>query len=125
MSFFEAIAVDFRKYATFTGVAGRAEFWWFTLFVFLGSAALSALNLATPQGTIYVGSSLAAAFGAAVLLPSLAVTVRRLRDTGRSWANLFWLLVPIAGVVVLVVLLAQRGQVDAEPPAPVAGAAHA
>lgn len=109
MSFFEAIATAFKKYATFTGTAGRPEFWWFALFVYLGAAALNALNLITPQGTIYLGSSLSAVFGLAVLLPYLAVTVRRLRDTGRSWANLFWLLLPIAGLIVLIVLLAQPG----------------
>lgn len=124
MSFFEAIAVNFRKYATFTGVASRPEFWWFALFVSLGGAALSALNLVTPQGTVYVGTSLAACFGAAVLLPSLAVTVRRLRDSGRSWTNLFWLLLPVAGLIVLIVLLAQRGTTaPAAEPAP--GTAHA
>jgi len=109
MSFFQAIAVDFKKYATFTGVAGRPEFFWFALFVFLGGAVLNALNLATPQGTIYLGSSLSACFSAAMLLPYLAVAVRRLRDSGRSWANLFWLLLPIAGLIVLIVFLAQRG----------------
>jgi len=109
MSFFQAIAVDFKKYATFTGVAGRPEFWWFALFVLLGGAVLNALNLATPLGTIYLGSSLSASFSAAVLVPCLAVAVRRLRDCGHSWANLFWLLLPIAGLVVLIVLLAQRG----------------
>ncbi|MGO4535891.1 DUF805 domain-containing protein [Leifsonia sp. 2MCAF36] len=109
MSFFQAIAIDFKKYATFSGVADRAEFWWFALFVYVVGAALNALNLVTPQGTVYIGSSLAACFGAAVLLPYLAVTVRRLRDCGRSWTNLFWLLLPIAGLIVLIVFLAQRG----------------
>ena len=122
MSFFEAIAVNFKKYATFTGVAGRPEFWWFALFVYVVGAALNALNLVTPQGTIFVGSSLAAFFGAAVLLPYLAVTVRRLRDCGRSWANLFWLLLPIAGLIVLIVLLAQPGQTAPAPSHPGEGA---
>lgn len=37
--------------------------------------------------------------GIAVLLPNLAVAVRRLRDAGYGWGNLFWILVPIAGIV--------------------------
>jgi uncharacterized membrane protein YhaH (DUF805 family) len=122
MTFFQAIAVNFRKYATFTGVAGRPEFWWFALFVYLGGLALSALNLVTPLGTIYLGSSLSAFFGAAVLLPYLAVTVRRLRDSGRSWANVFWLLLPIAGLIVLIVFLAQTSRSSAAPAAPVSAA---
>ena len=45
--------------------------------------------------------------GIAVLLPNLAVAVRRLRDAGYGWGNLFWILVPIAGIVVLIVLWTQ------------------
>lgn len=110
MSFFQAIETNFKKYATFSGLASRSEFWWFALFVYLVGAALNALNLVTPQGTVFLGSSLSACFAAVVLLPYLAVTVRRLRDTGRSWTNLFWLLLPIAGLIVLIVFLAQPGR---------------
>jgi uncharacterized membrane protein YhaH (DUF805 family) len=41
------------------------------------------------------------------LLPNLAVAVRRLRDAGYGWGHLFWILVPIAGIFVLVTLWAQ------------------
>ena len=53
------------------------------------------------------GSSLAGLWSLAVLLPSLAVTVRRLRDAGYQWGHIFWLLLPVAGVIVLIVLCAQ------------------
>ena len=46
-------------------------------------------------------SLLAGLWGIAVLLPNLAVAVRRLRDAGYGWGNLFWVLVPLAGIVVL------------------------
>ncbi|WP_291048660.1 DUF805 domain-containing protein [Herbiconiux sp.] len=36
-------------------------------------------------------------------MPTLAVTVRRLRDANRSWAELFWLLLPIVGLIVLII----------------------
>ncbi len=113
MTFFQSIETNLRKYAGFTGTAGRPEFWWFALFVYLGAAALGALNIPTPLGTIAIGTSLAACFAVATFLPFLAVTVRRLRDTGRSWANLFWLLLPLAGLIVLIVFLAQPSQVTA------------
>lgn len=61
----------------------------------------------TPEGVITLGSSLAGAWSIAVLLPSLAVAVRRLREAGRSWAELFWLLLPVAGLIVLIVRLAE------------------
>jgi uncharacterized membrane protein YhaH (DUF805 family) len=123
MTFFEAIQANFRKYAEFTGTARRPEFWWFALFVYLAAAALAALNIATPNGVVYFGSSLAAAFGAATVLPLLAVTVRRLRDAGYGWGHVFWLLLPIAGLIVLIVLLAQPTRpVEVPVDAPLGGA---
>jgi hypothetical protein len=43
MTFGTAIATGFRKYADFSGVAGRPEFWWFNLFLVLGSFVAGAL----------------------------------------------------------------------------------
>jgi uncharacterized membrane protein YhaH (DUF805 family) len=103
MSFGDAIVTVFRKYAEFTGRATRAEFWWFALFSTIVSSALGALNLATPEGVIAVGSSLAGVWSIGVLVPSLAVAVRRLRDAGRAWTDLFWILLPLAGLIVLIV----------------------
>lgn len=105
MSFGDAIASVTRKYAEFTGRASRSELWWFILFSTIVSAALGAFNLVTPEGVITLGSSLAGIWSIVVLVPTLAVTVRRLRDAGRSWAELFWLLLPIAGLIVLIVHL--------------------
>ena len=125
MNFQTAIATVFRKYAEFTGRATRPEFWWFVLFSVLVSSALNAFNVFTMDGVISIGSSLSGVWAVAVLLPSLAVTVRRLRDAGRSWAELFWLLLPIAGVIVLIVHLCDLSvpeqvapSVPAAPPTP-------
>ena len=120
MTFFEAIKTGFRKYADFTGRATRPEFWWWTLFTTLVSAALNALSVpmygvmysrmmdygpAFTNG--YSSFSLAGLWSIAVLLPSLAVAVRRLRDAGRKWTQLFWLLLPLAGLIVLIVRLCE------------------
>lgn len=45
----------------------------------------------------------------AVLLPQLAVTFRRLHDTGRSGWNLLWYLLPLIGVIVMLVFLCEEG----------------
>lgn len=122
MTFFDSITTVFRKFAEFGGRASRPEFWWFTLFSALVTGALGSLNLSSTTGTFdafrmlgeqstattttfYLGSSLAAVWSFVVLLPSLAVTVRRLRDAGHKWTELFWLLLPIAGVIILIVRL--------------------
>jgi uncharacterized membrane protein YhaH (DUF805 family) len=107
MSFGEAIKTVVRKYAEFTGRATRPEFWWWALFNLLVAAALNFFNVIRIGDNAYLGSLLAGLWGVAVLLPNLAVTVRRLRDSGYGWGHLFWILVPIAGIFVLIAFLAQ------------------
>ena len=101
MTFGQAIGSCFNKYATFSGRAARAEYWYFVLFNLLLSLA---------AGIVDAGSGVAS--GVAVLvtfLPGLAVTVRRLHDIDRSgWWTLIFLL-PVIGAVMLVVWLASRG----------------
>ncbi|MCU1585567.1 MAG: hypothetical protein JWM49_2123 [Microbacteriaceae bacterium] len=102
----QSLRAVLQKYADFTGTAVKPEFWWFVLFSVIAHLALNSPNIFTDQGTVYLGASLSGAFGLVVLVPTLAVTVRRLRDAGRSWAELFWLLHPIAGLIVLIIHLA-------------------
>jgi uncharacterized membrane protein YhaH (DUF805 family) len=105
MTFFDAIVSVVRKFAEFRGRASRSEFWWWALFTYLVTAVLAVIpfDAARVSGSPYV-----AAWSRIVLLPSLAVEVRRLRDAGRCWGHVFWVLLPVAGLIVLVVLLAQR-----------------
>jgi uncharacterized membrane protein YhaH (DUF805 family) len=126
MSFATAIQTVFRKYAVFEGRAGRAEFWWWILFTTLVSAALNTLTLAmtpvidTPylHFTYQPASGLATAWSLAVLVPTLAVAVRRLRDAGYRWTFLFWLLLPLAGLIIVIVLLAQPSVPGPAAPVP-------
>lgn len=107
VTFGTAIRLAFQKYAEFEGRATRPEYWWFILFVVLMSAALGALDVRTPDGVIYLGTSLASVWAVATTVPTIAIGVRRLRDAGRRWTELFWLLLPIAGVIVLIVRLSE------------------
>lgn len=104
MDFLTAIRTVFSKYAAFSGRAGRAEFWWWALFTGLVSIAISIGESATTGST---STPLAGLWGLAVLLPTLGVKVRRLRDGGFGWGHVFWVLLPGVGLVVLAVLLAQ------------------
>jgi uncharacterized membrane protein YhaH (DUF805 family) len=117
MSFGEAIQTVFRKYAEFTGRATRAEFWWWALFNVLVASALSLFNVIRIGDNAYLGSLLAGLWGIAVLLPSLAVAVRPLRDAGYGWGLLFFILVPVAGIVVLIVYWAQPTKAAVPPTA--------
>ena len=121
MSFGEAIQTCFRKYAEFIGRAGRAEFWWWALFNVLVASALGLFKVIGIGDNANLGSLLAGLWGIAVLLPSLAVGVRRLRDAGYPWGWMFFLLVPFAGGVLLIILWAQpTKETLPAPPAPTA-----
>lgn len=99
MTFGESISTCFSKYATFDGRASRSEYWWWFLFTFLGSAAAGIVN-----------ETASALFSLAVLLPSVAVGVRRLHDTDRSgWFLLLWV-IPLIGWIILVVWAVQEGK---------------
>lgn len=101
MSFGEAVTTCLRNYATFAGRATRPEYWWFSLFTVLAGFVGIAVDLALHT---YV-FSLIASLG--LLLPTLAVTVRRLHDTGRSGWWMFIALIPLVGSIWLIVILAE------------------
>lgn len=96
MNFADAVKVCFTKYADFSGRASKPEFWWWTLFTFVGGMALGVIS-----------DKVSAAFFIATLLPSLAVGSRRLHDIGRSGWQQLWTLVPIVGWLLLLYWLVQ------------------
>ncbi len=98
-----------KQYAVFSGRAQRAEFWWFVLFNVIVSVVLSLIDrvLGTTAGAnIGILSSI---YSLAVLIPSLAVAVRRLHDTGRSGWWLLIGLVPFIGWIALIIFYVQDG----------------
>jgi len=91
MDFFDAIKTCLRKYATFSGRAGRPEYWWFMLFSILVSLAAGMIS-ETLNGLVSL----------ALFIPSIAVGARRLHDVGKSgWFQLLWV-VPIFGWALLI-----------------------
>ena len=104
----------FRKYAVFSGRAGRAEFWWFFLFGMLlqvGAAMFSTSVLLTrgvEEFSDVPDPAMAAMFMAPMVLsvlllavPTWAASARRLHDTGHSAWWLLAMIVPLAGWAVL------------------------
>lgn len=84
------------KYADFNGRARRAEYWYFWLFNFIVSAVLSALGSVSD-----VFSYISGLYAIAVIVPEIAVAVRRLHDIGKSGWNFLWILLPIVGAIML------------------------
>ena len=95
----------FRKYAEFSGRARRKEYWMFTLLNAIAMIVLAVLGMAAkPFFLLYLLYCLGA------LIPSFAVSFRRLHDIGRSaWWFLIGL-IPFIGAIVVLVFLCQDSQ---------------
>jgi len=107
MGFTEAISSGFRNYVNFVDRASRSEFWYWFLFVFLVAIAAGLIDLALlPNSAVHPISSLASL---ALIIPGLAVSVRRLHDIDRSGWWLLLGLVPLIGAIVLLVWYCTRG----------------
>jgi uncharacterized membrane protein YhaH (DUF805 family) len=99
-----------KKYAVFVGRARRKEYWWFTLINLIISFALGFIDglLKLPHAGDW--GPLGGLYSLAVMLPGIAVSVRRLHDTGRSGWWLLIGLVPCAGAIILLVFMVQDSQ---------------
>ena len=111
----------FKNYAEFTGRSTRPDFWW----VWLGNFILSipfwiiyfyVLYFSTVMVSVSDSASEAAfmvlglvviiyaVFYLAILVPTIALSVRRLRDAGFHWASIFLRFVPMGGLALLILL---------------------
>ena len=117
MNFMDAVRSGFNNYANFSGRALRSEYWWWVVFAWIAGVIArildSALGLriyeATANGMQQSAGPIAAIVGLALLIPGLAVAVRRLHDTDRSGWWLLLSIIPIIGWIVLIVFLAMAG----------------
>jgi uncharacterized membrane protein YhaH (DUF805 family) len=105
MSFADATKSVFTQYVGFNGRARRSEYWYFVLLNVIVSLVLSILGQ-------FAGffSVLSTIWSLAVLLPSLAVCVRRLHDIGKSWAWILLALIPVVGSIILIVFFCKDSQ---------------
>ena len=104
-----------KKYAQFSGRARRSEFWLFALFIFiveivyvvlLGAVGGFSSTHSTPNGLAMAVMGLFSLLFLGIIIPSLAVTFRRLHDTDRSaWWLLISFIPGIGGLVLLIFYL--------------------
>ena len=100
-----------KKYVVFDGRARRTEYWMFFLFNFIAAVVLMAI------GGIIHTQALYYLYALGVFLPSIAVGIRRLHDTGRSGWWLLLGIVPLLGLVLLyfMILDSQAGSNEYGP----------
>ena len=104
----------FKGYVDFTGRSTRSEYWWIwlgnmILLVPFYSVYFKALANPRNEAALMALGGIAIIymiFGLALMLPMLALTVRRLRDAGFHWALIFIIFIPMVGALALLVLLA-------------------
>lgn len=95
-----------KKYAEFSGRARRSEYWYFTLFNIIASILLAIVDAVFGTFSAEAGMGvLGGIYTLAVLIPSIAVSVRRLHDTGRSGWWILLAVLPIANLVLLVFMV--------------------
>jgi len=113
MTFQDAVRICLtQKYADFSGRARRSEFWFFVLFSAIVRAVANVLDAILHIGNARTGGPVATVAALALLIPSLAVAVRRLHDTGRSGWWVLLGLIPLVGIIILIVWWAQDSYAD-------------
>ncbi|MDY0990381.1 DUF805 domain-containing protein [Flavobacterium sp. CFBP9031] len=105
----------FQNYSNFSGRARRSEYWYFRLatavifFVFIALAIIVSIIGGGFLG-FPVAIGLIALYSLIALIPSLAVTVRRMHDLGKSGWNVLISFIPLVGPIWFLVLLATEGE---------------
>lgn len=93
-SFKDCYIKFWKNYTNFSGRARRSEYW----YVVLANVLVSLVNMIP-----YVGQVIGGLYMIAVLVPTLALMVRRLHDLGKDWYYIFFALIPLAGQIILLV----------------------
>lgn len=96
LGFADAVRSVLTQYATFSGRARRAEYWWFVLAYVLAYVVATIVDALVGAPVLEIIVVLGA------IVPSLAVSVRRLHDTDRSGWWLLLALIPFGSIVLLV-----------------------
>ena len=90
----------FKRYTDFNGVTSVRGFWMAYLVHWIISFVMALLGR-----QISVIAILGSLYSLATLIPMLAIQIRRFRDGGKSWANIFWWFLPVVGWIIGIVKL--------------------
>jgi uncharacterized membrane protein YhaH (DUF805 family) len=113
-----------KNYANFSARTTKRGYWMAVLFGMIAAIIVTVLDRILGFGgykyvTTSTSVSMSGSMGAlssilslAMLIPGLAITVRRLRDAGKSWKNLFLLFIPLVGVIIVIVQLCKASVAD-------------
>lgn len=101
----KAYSEMWKRYIDFSGVTDRKDFWFAYLVNFIILLLLALISSAVTTGMGDDVSAIALGlYGMAVIIPFIAMMVRRLRDSGRGWGFVFFSLVPVLAIVLIIFL---------------------
>ena len=116
MNIVESVKSVLSKYATFSGRASRSELWWwylaciiYQIVAFMIVSALFGSSIDYQQDPDSTFDIITLIISLPILLPTIAVSVRRLHDLNRSGWWYLLVLIPIIGPIVLIVWFIKRG----------------
>jgi uncharacterized membrane protein YhaH (DUF805 family) len=103
MGFGDAIKSGFSNYVNFSDRACRSEYWYWVLFVFIGYIVTSIIDRVIGYPVTYF------LFSLAIVIPGIAIGIRRLHDLDRSGWWLLLGLIPLVGAIILIVWFCGQG----------------
>lgn len=113
---FEAYINYWKGYIDFKGKTSVGGYWWAFLANIIVSFVFSfVITLIGSRGATLYANSILITFTLICVPASLAIMVRRLRDAGNHWANVFWAFLPIVGTIILIIKLCQPTQSESAP----------
>lgn len=103
MNFVDSIKLGFSNYVNFTDRACRSEYWYWILFIIIGLVVAEIIDTVIGKPIFYT------LFSLAVLIPNIAIGVRRLHDLDRSGWWLLLSFIPLVGAIILIVWFCSKG----------------
>ena len=100
MDIMQSVKTVLNNYANFDGRSGRAEFWWWMLAYFIGSVVLGFI-----AGMLSLGGILGMLYTLALLVPSIAVTIRRFHDIGKPAIWTVLMIIPLVNLIIALIFL--------------------
>ena len=106
MDFTEAVKAFFSKYTNFSGRSSRSEFWWAMLALFIANIVISLLTVVLGDA---LGGILSLVFTLGIIIPYIAIAIRRWHDLDKSGWWTLTLFIPLINIIMLLVFFTKKG----------------
>jgi uncharacterized membrane protein YhaH (DUF805 family) len=110
--FIDSVKLTFSRYMDFDGRSTRSEYWYFVLFNVLIQIIASGIDDFVLSSEFGILSGIV---GLVLLLPGVAVSIRRLHDIGKSGWFLLLVLIPLIGTLILIYFFVQPSKDEGNP----------